>query len=203
MRTPSVMAAATAFLVAGAGVPAQSPMSGAALVAALRHGGCVVLMRHASSPAQPPAKADADPANTALERQLDERGRAASAAMGAALRRLGIAVGEVWTSPTYRARETARLAGFDQVRTDEHLGDRGQSMQGATDEQAAWLRTRVATQPQSGNTLVITHQPNLARAFPNAADVADGECLIFQPDGRGGATLAGRIRIEDWPRLEP
>jgi hypothetical protein len=54
--------------------------------------------------------------------------------------------------------------------------------------------------------LVVTHQPNLARAFPQgaaglAAGLADGEALIFGPDGREGAALVARARIEEWPRL--
>ena len=41
------------------------------LVDELRHGGYVLVMRHASSPANPPDKSAADPENVALERQLD------------------------------------------------------------------------------------------------------------------------------------
>jgi hypothetical protein len=73
-------------------------------------------------------------------------------------------------------------------------------MQAASDAQAAWLRARVAERPVHGNTFIVTQQPNIARAFPEAADVAAGECLIFRPDGHGGAPLAGRIKIADWAR---
>ena len=52
------------------------------LVKSLRQGGYVLVMRHASSPATPPAKMDADPENTGLERQLDEKGRKSAKAMG-------------------------------------------------------------------------------------------------------------------------
>jgi hypothetical protein len=46
------------------------------------------------------------------------------------------------------------------------------------------------------------HNPNLIAAFPrDAVGVADGEALVFGPDGKGGATLVARIKIEDWPRL--
>jgi hypothetical protein len=31
--------------------------------------------------------------------------------------------------------------------------------------------------------------------------VKDGESLVFHPDGKGGADLIGRIRIEEWPML--
>jgi hypothetical protein len=33
-------------------------------------------------------------------------------------------------------------------------------------------------------------------------DVADGESLVYGPDGKGGAMLLGRIKIEEWPSLK-
>jgi hypothetical protein len=56
---------------------AQS-LTGDALVKALREGGYVIVMRHASSPREVPNKQTANPDNVKLERQLDEAGRAGS-----------------------------------------------------------------------------------------------------------------------------
>jgi hypothetical protein len=65
--------------LASAGMARAEPLSGAALVEALRQGGYVLLMRHASSPLAPPVASTAEPDNTRLERQLDDNiGRAAS-----------------------------------------------------------------------------------------------------------------------------
>jgi phosphohistidine phosphatase SixA len=189
------------ILMSVVGVAMQAGSDATSAMAALQRGGCVVVMRHASAPAQPPTKAQADPENSALERQLDARGRAQAEGLGAALQRLKISVSDVWSSPTFRARETVQLAHLGLPRVDNHLGDAGQSMQGATEDQAAWLRARTAELPQAGNVFIVTHQPNIARAFPDVAEVSDGECLVFSPDGRGGATLVGRIKIDDWPAL--
>ena len=50
---------------------------------------------------------------------------------------------------------------------------------------------------------MVTHQPNLSAAFAAlSTGVADGEALVFVPDGKGGAVLAGRIKIDEWPRLK-
>ena len=96
--------------------------------------------------------------------------------MGEAIRALRIPIGTVLTSPTYRAMETVRLARFDSPAAVSELGDGGQSMQGITEAQAAWLRACVTQTPRSGNTVVVTHQPNLSRAFPDwGSSVADGE----------------------------
>jgi phosphohistidine phosphatase SixA len=177
-------------------------LSGDALVKALRQGGYVLVMRHASSPRQAPDKQTANPDNVNLERQLDEAGRATATAMGKAVRDLKIPIGEVFTSPTYRALETVRFAQLQNPKPTPELGDGGQSMQVAAEAQAAWLQKKVTQFPTGANVLLVTHMPNIARAFPNVASgVADGESLVFGPDGKGGAVVVGRITIEEWPRL--
>jgi phosphohistidine phosphatase SixA len=159
-------------------------------------------MRHASSPREAPSKDVANADNTKLERQLDEAGRRGATAMGDAIRVLRIPVGVVLTSPTYRALETVRLARLDSPTTVNELGDGGQSMQGITEAQADWLRRKVTEVPRSGNTIMVTHQPNLARAFPDwGSTVADGETVVIRPDGKGGISVVGRIRIGDWSQM--
>jgi hypothetical protein len=72
------------------GAARGDPLSGAALVAALRQGGYVLLLRHASSPSTPPTATSAERDNSKLERQLDGTGRASAQAMGKAIKALGI-----------------------------------------------------------------------------------------------------------------
>jgi phosphohistidine phosphatase SixA len=172
------------------------------LVRQLGGGGYVLVMRHASSPREPPSAALANPDNRALERQLDEAGQRGAAAMGMAIRALKIPVGEVLTSPTYRAVETLSHAGFTSPTVVTELGDRGRSMQGIDEAQAAWLRKKVNDTPRSGNMLIVTHQPNLSRAFPEwGATVADGEVVVLRPNGQGDSAIVGRIPIGAWSSL--
>ena len=190
------------LLLTGA-VHAQA-LSGEALVRTLRQGGYVIVMRHASSPREAPDQQTANADNVNRERQLDEAGRASAIAMGKALRELHIPIGEVFTSPTYRALETVRLAQFPNPRTVPELGDGGQSMQGATEAQAGWLQKKVTELPGHANTIVVTHFPNMSRAFPQwTSGLMDGEALIFGSDGKGGSTLIARIKIDEWPRMRP
>jgi phosphohistidine phosphatase SixA len=174
-------------------------LSRAALVKSLQAGGHVLVMRHASSPGDVPQNPNPD--NVPPERQLDETGRKTAAAMGEALRRLKIPVGEVLTSPAYRARETARLARLPNPRVIAELGEGPQSMQSAVDRaQTEWLQKKVKELPRATNTLLVTHVPNVTAAFPNEVPaVLQGEALVFAPDGKGAAALVGRIKIEDWP----
>jgi len=174
------------------------------LVAALQHGGCVILMRHASSPGALPDGTETDADNLKHERQLDAAGRKSAQAMGEAFRRLRIHVGEVLSSPTYRALETARQAQLPEPHIFNELGeDDKDSAGGDRNARAAWLRSRIAQDPKRGtNTVIITHYPNITDAYAtDARDLAEGDALIFEPDGRGSAPLVGRVKIAEWPKL--
>jgi phosphohistidine phosphatase SixA len=175
-------------------------LSGSALVKALQAGGHVIVMRHASSPSQIPEKPNPD--NVPPERQLDEQGRRTAAAMGEALRRLKIPIGEVLTGPAYRTRETARLLGMPNARPVSELGEIAGPMLPATKAQTEWLQKKVRDLPRGTNTVLVTHVPNVSAAFPDVLPAVDqGEALVFGSNGKGGVQVVGRIKIDEWPKL--
>lgn len=188
-------------LLLGAAAHAQT-LQGHALVEALQKGGYVIVMRHGSSPRDVPDKKTANPDNTKPERQLDAEGRQTTAAMGKALHDLKIPVGEVDSSPTYRAFETVKYAQLGTAKSTPELGENGADMSGGTAAQSAWLKKKVTEFPRGTNTFLVTHFPNIRAAFPQLTDVADGEAVIFGPDGKGGAAIVARVKIEDWPKLK-
>jgi phosphohistidine phosphatase SixA len=173
-------------------------------IAAFRAGGHIFVMRHAHSPNERPDAASAHRSNVRLERQLDAEGRASANAMGMAVRTLGIPIGEILTSPTFRALETVRALELGDARSVEELGDGGLDMQPDVEgKRPAWLRAKVSEPPPaSSNVLLITHLPNLRSAFGDeAADMADGETLILRSDGGGVVGVVGRVRIDEWSSL--
>jgi phosphohistidine phosphatase SixA len=168
-----------------------------ALVSALQAGGHVIVLRHTSSPRELPAASSANEDNVNGERQLDANGRRDAEAFGAALRRLGIPIAEVLSSPAYRALETARVAGFDNVVIRAELSNEG--MQDASAANAEWLRAQVAELPAlGGNRLLITHGPNIGAAFPGQANTNEGGALVFGPDG---AAAVVQIGVVEWSGL--
>lgn len=173
------------------------------LIPMLKTGGYVLVLRHAHSPSTPPAPAGADPPNRTGERQLDAEGVRQAEAIGQGMKAAGVPIGPVWSSPTFRALETARLMGLAAPQIRAELGDGGASMAAAASGQggAAWLRAKTAEAPPKGtDAVIITHGPNIVLAFgAPLKDLGDGEAAVLRPDGKGGAVLVGRIKPTDWP----
>ena len=199
MRTVFSLIAILAMLTA----PAMAQqLQGKALVDALLQGGYVLVMRHANSPAALPDRATADRENSGLERQLDATGRDTASAMGAAFLKLHIPLSVGLSSPSYRARETARYAKFMYVSATEL--DEGPAGMSANAEKvrADFQRSRTnAPPPAHQNKIIISHAPNLMSAFGKDAEgIASGEVLVFKP-GPSAPILVARVKIEEWPKL--
>jgi phosphohistidine phosphatase SixA len=203
-----IVAVWTAIVVAagvgGVGAIGQGPrLSASQLVAALRGGGYVLVMRHANAPAALPNRTTARPGNVALERQLSDAGIRGATEMGRVLRSLGVSIGSVWVSPTFRARETAERLAFPNPAVAEDLGEGAASMADPLPGLVQALLARAATVPQPGtNTILVTHSPNIGGAFPaERPAVAEGEVFVVRPDGRGGHALVARVLIDEWTAL--
>jgi phosphohistidine phosphatase SixA len=122
--------------------------------------------------------------------------------MGEALKTLGIAIGDVLSSPTFRTRETVIDLGVGTPKTFLELGDGSQGYEVSSFKNSTpFLRAQSATIPRTGtNTIIVTHLPNMEFAFANASDVAEGEALVLRPDGKDSVQIA-RVKIDEWPRL--
>ncbi|OFX21661.1 MAG: hypothetical protein A2V77_14390 [Anaeromyxobacter sp. RBG_16_69_14] len=205
-RTPpgvllSLVVGGTATLAA-----AQPMLTEADLAKALRSGGHVIVIRHGATN---PDQADTDPlnldqpGNEAKQRQLSDKGRAAARAWGEAFRKMGIPVGKVYSSKFHRAVETARL-GFGEPATSFDVTEGGLVVSpNENGRRTAALRKLAATPPQAGtNTVIVTHKPNITDAFgKDWFDVKEGEASVFEPDGKGGSRVIGRVLSDQWTAL--
>ena len=134
---------------------------------------------------------------------LSDKGRADAVQVGEAIRRLHIPISEVRCSEYCRAVETARLLSLGDPKTDARLN--GWPAWKAVDPERGLQRlsqgTRdlLAARPAQGNVLLVSHKQDFPDPTdPVLADLKDGECAVFTPDGRGGFALRGRIKVEDW-----
>jgi phosphohistidine phosphatase SixA len=195
-------AIAAAMFIATAGAASAQMLSGGDLVAALKQGGYVIVMRHANSPQVRPDPAIVAPGNTGVERQLNENGHKTAHTMGEALKALRVPIGTVLSSPTFRTRETVQELQVGMPDTFNLLGDGSQGYEFSSFEDSArFMRVRAAEIPKAGtNTLIVTHLPNIEQAFGETYSVDEGEAVVLKPDGMTG-TPVGRIKIDEWPRL--
>ncbi len=178
--------------------PTAPPDRARGLVDALRGGGHVLLVRHTRTGTQ----TDMGPESLescAQQRNLSADGRADAQAIGAAVRRLGVPIGDVRSSPFCRTRDTARLA-FGRVTLDPRLSQLASDDPegGADARRVRALRRLLATPPaQEGtNTVLVTHTPNAGAA--TGLSLLEGEVVAFRP-GRDGPV--GRLAVDDWRRL--
>jgi broad specificity phosphatase PhoE len=190
MRGPrrAFLAAALAFLAA----PAFADE--AAAWAALRAGGHVALIRHASTEAglgDPPGyKLD----DCATQRNLSPAGREESRRLGERFRKEGVAVEKVYTSPWCRCRDTAREAfgkAEDWAALSSFFDDRSRAA-----DLTGRVKNRIgtySTRRPKGAIVMVTHNVNIAALTD--LSVGMGEVVVVRPDGCCGLRVVGRIRI--------
>ncbi len=172
-----------------------------ALVAQLRQGGHVIVMRHGATHRD---QADTDPFNldnVARQRQLNDSGRDVARLVGEAWRKLGIPLGSVYTSRFNRAVETGRLISGAEVIASVDVTEGGQVVTPIeNDRRAEAMRKLAGTPPAAGkNTLIVTHKPNILDAFGRDwFDIREGESVVFKPDASGKAQPLGRVAAADW-----
>lgn len=200
---PALIACCAILLVSPQG-RAADPGS---LISSLRAGGYVIVIRHvATDDSQKdifPFKFD----DMTAQRQLSDAGREMARQLGTAFRRIGMPIGEVYTSRLNRAVETGKLlAGKDVAPLDE-LTDSGAGSasamanpDGRNARLGRALRDLANTSPRPGlNNLVITHKTNIADAFgKDFGDVTEGEALVFKPAASGPAVLVTRVQALEW-----
>ncbi len=164
--------------------------SDAELLRALRSGGHVILIRHAST-----VPGIGDPAgfvltDCATQRNLSEAGRAEAARIGATFKAERIPVGQVLSSRWCRCLDTARLA-FGKVSPwpalDSHFDH---PADGAA--QAAAVNSGIAARETAGENLVlVTHQVNISAL--TGVSPAQGEAVVTRRAGNA-LRVVGRLR---------
>ena len=190
--------------VTPAGADQGALLGGRALVDALRMGGLNIYFRHvATNWSQSDDLRNRDDwlsCDPTRMRQLSAAGRAAAVAVGNAMRELEIPVTQVLASPYCRTMETARLMDFGAVEpSTDVMNLRAAEYFGGRDAIVATAQRLLSTPPARGNRVIVAHG-NVANAATPAYP-AEGEGLVFKPDGAGGFILLGRVEPGQWAEL--
>jgi phosphohistidine phosphatase SixA len=189
----------------------MSPQSKAAeldgLIPSLKSGGYVIVFRHGATDESQkdvyPFKFD----DMTAQRQLSEKGRSMARELGEALKKLGVPIGEVYTSQLNRAVETGKLLGGKDVSPVDALTDSGAGSasamanpDGKNAKMGRAVRDLVNAPPKAGvNNLAVTHKTNVADAFGKEfSDIREGEALVYKTSSSGPAALVARVQASEW-----
>jgi hypothetical protein len=195
------------LLLCGLFVAAPSPaadapgdaLAGPALLSALRAGGLILYFRHTSTDFGQNDDQMTGYEDCARQRNLTDRGRDEARAIGVAIVRLRIPIGDVLASPFCRTRETAQLI-FGRMRVDAAVRG-GPASNDAPDRYAA-LRGLLSMPPAAGTVLAIASHGNPFRAVAGMSYLAEGEAAVVQPLGAAGFRVVARIAKDGWSALE-
>lgn len=178
---------------------AAETLSQEALIDAVRTGGHVIFVRHADTTGEP-RDATMDLTDRANQRNLSAHGRAQAAALGDGIRRLGLPVGRVATSPVFRARDTAELAfGADAVDIDVGL-TADDYVAGSYQPFIEAHRALLSTPPKESNTWLFGHWIPLSMAVPGpitSQTLEEDAAAVFLPKPEG-FTLLGILTPPWW-----
>jgi len=171
-------------------------LKGEALIRALKGGGYTLLFRHTARATNVTEFNDLIVlADCSTQIPLAELGRAQARAIGEAMRKLRMPIGETLASPFCRTMETARLIAGNARADNAVLGHADGSFQNTMNFTP--LIDIMATPPQPGtNRIIVGH----SSAFDNVAggpSLEQGESGIFRlVDHR--PVLVARVLVEEW-----
>jgi virginiamycin B lyase len=198
-RVVALSAAAVAFFVLLTTVAAATSLD-PRVSDQLRTGGVVLVFRHAATDQ---SKQDEDPvvlSDCTTQRNLSAQGRADARSIGRQVRRLGLRIGSVLSSPFCRTLETARLAFGRATANRTLLNTVVASHDARWRRQIAGVRRLLGTKPAPRTiTVLVTHGSVVGDA--TGLTLEEGEALVFRPSGAGRFRLIGRVLPREWGSL--
>ena len=183
----------------GTGGSESSALGGDGLLAQLRDGGAIIVIRHAATDRSEPDDAQVDLDDCSTQRNLTDEGRADARTIGEAFRELRIPVGTIWASPYCRTWETAELA-FGRAQVIDGLERLYPVPDEAAERRINRLIREQAPAPGDPNMVISGHGVYPSVLQP-AVTLDEGEAAIYAVRGDGFALL-GQVAPEEWAGLD-
>jgi phosphohistidine phosphatase SixA len=179
-------------------------IKGLALVQALRKGGYNLYMRHA----QANVGADQDLLkvpmwweNCMIQRNISDAGREQAKKVGAAMRDLKLPIIEVKASQFCRVRDTAAMMDVAPINVTEEL-NHVIGQRSGIDINTTRFKLLSTPPPKGKNVVMVSHTHGSPRNEERImGGIQEGEVVVYQPDGKGGAEPIARIPVTDWDGL--
>lgn len=168
----------------------------------LREGGYVLYMRHGLTDTSHPDQLNIDLNNCATQRPLSEEGIRAVTKIGKSIRTAGIPIGEVFSSPMCRTKDTALFAfGKNFIVTNQlmyrpNLKDKDKL-------QALEITRELLSRPlqEKVNRVVIAHSQNLMHLIGYLPS-PEGVVVIFKPLGNMQFEYIATVDPDQWKFIQ-
>jgi len=161
--------------------------------ALLKKPGHIVLLRHSNAPEGPGESYDMDFKNCAIQRNLDEAGRAQARRIGDEFRKRGIKQARLAASQYCRTLETAKLMKLGPVQELPALNQvflaNPLRLREATDKSRQFMKTIPARQL----TVLVSHVSNIHSIA--GVTLSSGEMAVVHFDRSGDIVVDGRITV--------
>lgn len=174
----------------------------AAIIRQLREGGYVLYMRHGNTDTSRPDQLPAvDLNDCSTQRPLTAAGRRVVANVGKEVRKRKIPVGEIFSSPMCRAKESA-LAAFGPKYTVNNLLMYTSNMSNEEKAPALEMTRELISKPVAGKTnrVLVAHAPNLMDIF-GYFPKPEGVVVIFKPMGDRNFKYIASIAPAEWKSI--
>lgn len=176
----------------------------AANIKQLRNGGYVLYMRHGNTDtSRPDRQPSVDLNDCSTQRPLSEEGRRIAAEVGQQIRKAKIPLGEIFSSPMCRAKETA-LAAFGKNFIITNLLIDTSNM--TSKEKVPVLETarELLSRPVEGkvNRVLVAHAPILIDLF-GYYPKPEASMVIFKPMGDKKFKYIASIAPRQWQAIQP
>ena len=172
------------------------------IIRQLKSGGFVLFMRHAQTDTSHPDQLPKiDLNNCETQRQLTPAGHYEAARIGRNIRRAGIPIGGVYSSPLCRARDTATEAFGNNIKIDNRLMFTVNMTEPEKAPVIEFTRQLISTPPEEGtNRVIVAHAENLLEIM-NYLPKPEGVIVIFQPMGDKRFKYIGSVAPDQWKYL--
>ena len=197
MRAMRRFGAMLLALVGTTGACAQAMLEPRARGDELRRGGYVIFIRHTSTDFSRNDAAMTSFEDCASQRNLTDAGRAEALAIGAAMKRAQIPIGDVLASPFCRTMETARLI-FGRATASNAVRGGPATAEG---DRYRELRALLVREVPRGSNVAIASHGNPFHAVAGPPYLAEGEAAIVARSGKDGFTVVGRVTKTGWDAL--
>jgi phosphohistidine phosphatase SixA len=169
------------------------------LLKTLKEGGNIIFFRHERTDVLKLDEPGYKLANCATQRNLSLAGIANSQQTGDYMKRLGIPIGAVYSSPMCRALETARYA-FGRVESKPDLMGDWSEIGRTFADAGRELKTLIDSRAQLGtNTVLVAHFSNIFNAY--GVRLLEGDAAVIRRNEKAEVTVIGVVSAHRWGDL--